>query len=80
MCRMGFDWTISLMPFGTFWQDHRRLFHREMNPDAVKRFRPHEQKAVHEFLHHLLDRPEAFVQHIRLFVLSPSVRILCKQT
>jgi cytochrome P450 len=75
---MGFDWTITLMPFGTFWQDHRRLFHREMNPEAVKRFRPQEQNAVLQFLHHLLDRPEAFVQHIRLFVISLVVKNLCE--
>lgn len=35
--RTGWDFAVSLMPYGTRWRETRRTFHQHFNQEAVKR-------------------------------------------
>ena len=63
----GFGWGIAFQRYGTPWRDCRRAFHTEFNPESVKQFRPVEERAAHQFLRNLLDRPrwQELMDHLR---------------
>ncbi|EKM55874.1 uncharacterized protein PHACADRAFT_195925 [Phanerochaete carnosa HHB-10118-sp] len=55
----------SLLPYGDYWREHRRLFHQYFRPLAVPQYRPKQAKAVQRFLPLLLDAGNDFAQHVR---------------
>ena len=56
---------MSLMPYGTWWRRHRRLFHESFHRDAVAKYQPLQRQEAQAFLHRLLDTPDNFFHHIR---------------
>ncbi|KII84599.1 hypothetical protein PLICRDRAFT_354147 [Plicaturopsis crispa FD-325 SS-3] len=66
MCKelMGFGDFLSLVPYGERWRAMRRLFHRELHPQAAIQFRPLEIDATHDLLRRLGDTPDDFFAHI----------------
>ncbi|EKM55885.1 uncharacterized protein PHACADRAFT_209397 [Phanerochaete carnosa HHB-10118-sp] len=59
----------SMMQYGDYWRDHRRLFHQHFRPLAVPQYHPKRAKAVHRLLQLLLDSRtgDDFVHHVRYF-------------
>ena len=62
---MNWGWNFAFQPYGDSWRDHRRLFTREFNLDASKRFYPLQIKAVNIFLKNLLKSPKSWDRHLR---------------
>ncbi|KAJ3552999.1 hypothetical protein NM688_g3851 [Phlebia brevispora] len=46
----GWDWALSLMPYGTRWREVRRAFHQYFNNDAVKAYRGTITREVRQLL------------------------------
>ena len=62
---------MSLMPYGPRWRTHRRLFHDFINLSTVETYDVNQVKAVSNFLVNLHRNPEAFREHIYLFISFP---------
>ncbi|KAI0050256.1 cytochrome P450 [Auriscalpium vulgare] len=60
----GWQWMISLAPFGVRWRLARRILERSMRPSAIVNYRPAQIIKVHSFLNDLLQDPENFADHI----------------
>ncbi|KAI0777244.1 CyP450 monooxygenase [Trametes elegans] len=71
----GLDWVITMIHYGPWWRRHRRALHRFFNPNAVVQFRALQRTQVNRFLVRLLDRPEAFKDHIRHLFAATIMRI-----
>ena len=56
------------MEYGDYWRQHRRLFHQHFRPVAVPQYHSRQAKGVRRLLRSLLDTPEDFLKHIRLYV------------
>ena len=65
--RYRMNWSISmgLMPYGSWWQQHRRLFHDYFHDNAVIKYQPIQTQEVQAFLRRLLVTPDNFLHHIR---------------
>ncbi|EJD42060.1 cytochrome P450 [Auricularia subglabra TFB-10046 SS5] len=55
---MGYDWTISMMPYGDFWRRHRRALHQHMNEVAMVRLQRKQERLNTTFQWALLESPE----------------------
>lgn len=63
--RCGFGWGLAFLRYGGYWKDCRRAFHQDFQSDAVKKFRPIEEKAAHQLLVQLLESSDDLMQHLR---------------
>jgi cytochrome P450 len=57
---MGFDWTFSIMNYGSWWRQNRKAFHQFLNQHEVTSYRPIIQRHTLLFLRRLLANPENF--------------------
>ena len=64
-CRMGWDFAMSLMPYGTRWRKQRRLFHEYFHANELYKYMPIQRREAHTVLRRLLVTPEDFLDHIR---------------
>jgi cytochrome P450 len=64
-CRMNFIISMSKMPYGLWWRNHRRLFHEHFHRNAVTKYQPIQRQEVRAFLRRLLVTPDNFLHHIR---------------
>lgn len=55
------------MSYGDTSKVHRRLFHRFLNTNEVKRLEKFQYLSVHEFLHRLVENPKGFFGHVKLY-------------
>ncbi|THU83987.1 cytochrome P450 [Dendrothele bispora CBS 962.96] len=62
---MGWNFSFGLMEYGDEWRAQRKIFQHEFSPSAAERFQPLESQVAHQFLVHMLDKPDGFVLHIR---------------
>ncbi|KAL0954892.1 hypothetical protein HGRIS_003825 [Hohenbuehelia grisea] len=62
---MGWDFTFGLMPYGTLWRKHRKLFHDYFNPGVVERYQETQQAQTKSFMRRLHHSPDEFLEHIR---------------
>lgn len=61
----------GLMPYGSEWRAHRRIFQRYFKPDALPRFIAQIQTNKNiDFLKGILNSPDDFESHIRTYVLD----------
>ncbi|PPQ81783.1 hypothetical protein CVT25_013670 [Psilocybe cyanescens] len=67
---MGWDFNVALMPYGDAWRQHRRLCQQNFNPQAVRKYEPLQTEKVQRFLRSLLDTPEEFETHNKIFSVS----------
>jgi cytochrome P450 len=56
---------MSLMPYGTWWRRHRRLFQESFHRNAITKYQPLQRQEVQAFLRRLLVTPDNFFHHIR---------------
>ncbi|KAH6904124.1 cytochrome P450 98A3 [Coprinopsis sp. MPI-PUGE-AT-0042] len=58
---MGFDWTFSIMNYGSWWRQNRKAFHQFLNHHEVtSSYRPIIHRHTMLFLRRLLENPENF--------------------
>lgn len=58
-------WLITFIPYGTFWKDTRRAFHRGLGSDAHKNYTDVEVSAARNLLVRLHKTPDLFMEHLR---------------
>lgn len=66
-CRVGWDWTFALMPYGPVWKEHRRIFHNQFNA-TIHEHRQIQEPAAAELLVLLLRSPGRFLEHLEQYV------------
>lgn len=69
------SWTFSMMPYGSIWRTHRRLFHRFFNVGVADLFDDKIEKAVNVFAHRLSESPERFLDHTRFLTGSLALSV-----
>ncbi|KAJ7467466.1 cytochrome P450 [Mycena latifolia] len=62
---MGWGFHLAMMKYGDKWRTHRRLFSQGFNVTSSQSFRPKELAAAHGLLRRLLQRPDAFSEHLK---------------
>ncbi|KAJ3526568.1 hypothetical protein NMY22_g10111 [Coprinellus aureogranulatus] len=60
------EWNFSLMPYGSRWRLLRRTFHSFLSPSLIAQYHPIMHEEIHRFLGKLRDKPQDFMDHIRL--------------
>ena len=53
------------MRYGNWWRRHRKMFHQQFHPGAVRAFFPIQTVQTRAFLGRLLANPDDFVKHLR---------------
>ena len=66
---MGWDWLFSTIPYGSWWKQHRTLFHQYFNTTTAPIYHPVQYKETCVMLHNLLTTPDNLAYHIRRFAL-----------
>ncbi|KAG1840995.1 cytochrome P450 [Suillus subalutaceus] len=64
---LGFDFNTILMRYGARWRRQRRIFHQAFRAEASLGYRPMQQQKAKQLMCNMLDTPEEFVNHIRVF-------------
>ena len=64
-CRMNWDMSLAVQPYGPWWRRHRRLFHEHFHRLAVPKYQPIQRQEVQSFLRRLLVTPDNFFHHIQ---------------
>jgi len=64
---MGWNRVISSSPYGDTWRKYRKLVHGVMHPRALKQYYPIFERDMRICLLHLLDSPDNFLEHLRLY-------------
>ncbi|KAF9562064.1 cytochrome P450 [Agrocybe pediades] len=62
---IGFDFNMAMMPYGSWWRRHRRLFNEYFHQNAVHQYQPIQTRGTRAFLQRLLVTPEDFMHHTR---------------
>lgn len=60
---------MAFMRYGPRWRAHRKLFNDFINPSTAKNYDANQAKVLSNFLVNLHKKPEAFKEHINLYVL-----------
>lgn len=67
MFRMGWSWSLALMPTDAAWAAQRRHFREEFDGLAIHRHYPAITSATHDLLKRFLDTPEHWGNHLRQY-------------
>lgn len=62
--RMNWSWLITTMQYSDTWRHRRRMLDRSLRPNAAIQYRPMLRSKAHDFLKHMISRPEDFRRHI----------------
>ena len=65
-----YSWAVPIMRYGNLWRSCRRLFHNFLSAKAVVNFDDYQYKSAHRFLARVVDSPEDFLDHVKLYVLT----------
>lgn len=65
--------STPLMSYGEQWRLHRRLSKPALNVVAVKKYWPLEQQCATLMCKSLLDSPDDFFEHVRMYAISSSL-------
>ena len=63
--RIGQDFALGLMEYGTWWRRHRRAFWEHFTLAAVERYQPMQRTSALKFARRLLEDPTSLNEHIR---------------
>ena len=64
------SWNLMLFPYGKALRQGRKVLRRFFDSTAVSQFRPTQERQTRVLLGHLLETPDAFIDHIHLCVLT----------
>ncbi|KAF8959259.1 cytochrome P450 [Flammula alnicola] len=69
---MGWEGNVALMSYGNDWRIHRKICQQNFRQDAAPKYYPIQLDKVKEFLRGLLESPERFEDHGKLYVTQHS--------
>ncbi|PIL22735.1 cytochrome P450 [Ganoderma sinense ZZ0214-1] len=72
----GWDWSMSIMPYGQWWRRHRRAFWQYFHPGAIRSYHACQEKSARTLLSRLLKTPEDFAHPIE-YALNASIMGTC---
>ncbi|KAF9450374.1 cytochrome P450 [Macrolepiota fuliginosa MF-IS2] len=75
MDMLGWGYNFGLIPYGSWWRRHYRLFHDHYGADKLVKFQPTMLKTTRSFLRRLLSNPEGFLHHTRHLFISSIMEI-----
>ncbi|RPD62671.1 cytochrome P450 [Lentinus tigrinus ALCF2SS1-6] len=61
----GWGWSFVFAQYGQWWRDRRRVFWQHFRPDAIQKYREHQQDGVRRFLSGLTRSPDKLSEHLR---------------
>jgi hypothetical protein len=64
---MGWDWGLSLMPYGSTMKKHRMFLHQFLHRTAMKRHQGILTLETHRLIAGLSDSPENYLNHVRRY-------------
>ena len=64
-CRMNWNISTAIMPYGLWWRQHRKLIHEHFHRNTVAKYQPILTQEVQALLRRLLVTPDNFFHHIR---------------
>ncbi|KAI1790111.1 CyP450 monooxygenase [Ganoderma leucocontextum] len=64
----GISWILLLLPYGQAWRQGRKVLHRFFDSIAVSQFHSTQERQTRLLLNRLFETPDAFVDHLHLFV------------
>ncbi|KAI6039896.1 cytochrome P450 [Pisolithus marmoratus] len=59
----GMDFNTGLLPYGSEWKLHRRMFRVALNKRAAATYKSLEMRKVHQLLRNLVSSPEEYSKH-----------------
>ncbi|KAH9855895.1 cytochrome P450 [Lenzites betulinus] len=71
----GWDWMITVLPYGPDLKRHRKAFHQHFNSTIVPSYRDLQKNEAHRFALRLIQDPENFQRYIRFVFASTIMRI-----
>lgn len=76
--RMGLDFLLGLLPYGSRWRFQRRTFHQPFQPSVVDKYRGVELQQIRSFMPWVLDSPSQTRQYVRQSVyIRSTVNVVC---
>ncbi len=69
--RCGMQWFFPFMPYGQAWRRRRRTFHQSLDSHAIAQYHPIQTSHIHRLVRNILDLPDKFSEHMKLYV-SPT--------
>ncbi|KAM5539711.1 hypothetical protein V8D89_006524 [Ganoderma adspersum] len=72
----GFSWAFTVRSYGSFWRQSRRAFHQFFNQTVVQNYAADHRLEAHRLVMRLINKPEAFVHHIRYMFGSSIMRVV----
>ncbi|KAJ4465512.1 cytochrome P450 [Lentinula edodes] len=65
---IGWEGDLLFLSWGKALNAHKKLFHQEFHPSNSAIHRPHEKKALSQFLNNLIDTPEEWGNHLKQMI------------
>ncbi|KAG6333534.1 hypothetical protein ID866_5559 [Astraeus odoratus] len=59
----GVDFSTGVLPYGSQWRLHRKMFYHAFNKDATVAYRTIQMQKIHQLLQKLLDSPQNYAEH-----------------
>ncbi|KAI6099768.1 cytochrome P450 [Pisolithus sp. B1] len=59
----GMDFNTGLLPYGSEWRLHRKMFHIALNKEAAATYKSLEMRKVRQLLRNLVSSPEDYSKH-----------------
>ncbi|KAF8991880.1 cytochrome P450 [Cyathus striatus] len=72
----NYSYLLSIIPYNSIWRAQRRLFNKYFHPTNTAIHEPRAVEHTHVLLGKLLERPEAFLSHIRHMIASISLSMV----
>lgn len=67
--RIGWQGNVALMQYGSFWRLHKKICQQSLRQEAAPLYNPVQLDKMKLFLRNLLETPEDFERHNKLWVL-----------
>ncbi|KDQ16408.1 hypothetical protein BOTBODRAFT_31081 [Botryobasidium botryosum FD-172 SS1] len=72
---MGLGKIVGLLPYGDTWKRHRKLLHSVLGKNVITQHRSVQQRHARWYLQTLLEKPEDFIQSLRLLAGKSVIRV-----
>ena len=71
LCRTNLDWIFVFQNHTMEWRRYRKAFHTSFMSSVLPRYHSIQAQVGAHLLNNLLDTPEKFSNHIKLYVAPP---------
>ncbi|EKM59173.1 uncharacterized protein PHACADRAFT_191492 [Phanerochaete carnosa HHB-10118-sp] len=72
---VGWNKNFALMPYGDSWREHRKVFHRQFQPNAICNYHAYMYKQARNMLGRLIAEPGALMRHLRFMAGATILRV-----